>query len=799
MSEIWQDVRFALRLLRRERAFTTSAIFVLGIGIGINNMFFTILYAHTMRGLPIAGADRIVFISTFDDRSPDRAVSYADFLAIRGSQGLADVAAFTSAPVTIAGHSRAAERLDASFVSANAFALVGAAPERGRGFRPEDDGDGGGPVALLGAAVWRARFGGDEGILGQAILVNGAPVTVVGIAPDATGLPTAGDLWMTLRHAPGALAQPRDIRTLRLIGRMKDGTGVDGVRAEVEGIVDRLTREGSPANRNLRARVVPINERYFGRLGDPAWRAFIAASILVALISCANAANLMIARFGRRARELAIRASIGAQRGRIFRQLLIEGIVLAAAGGIVGLGVSLAGVQVFRTAIPERTLPYWVHYTVDARVLAALIAVSMTTVVLFAVLPAIRASTPDLNSVLKDAGRAGPTERSTGRWSTAFLVAEFALTVVLLAQVVVSFRASGPSEPSDRVLDTRSVVTATVTVPAAKYATAAQRLELVRRLQERVATLPGVAAVSAASAAPLSGAAEARLQGPNNDSLGPARTVTIEPRYFETLAVPLRRGRDFTAGDGESGQVHAIVNERFADRFFAGRDPIGQRIALAAGEAPSDVVTIIGVAANVRQRPLPEADPIVYLPYRASAPSNIVLMVRGRIDVAALAPLLRREVLALDPLLPMFRIQTLSDVVRNAQWNARLSHRLVLMITFIAVALSTVGLYAVTAHGVARRTQEIGVRMALGARPRQVLMVVVRRVLLQVTLGFAAGIVCTLAWERMFSSGRVDLSIVNPAALAAIAATLVVAALIACYVPARRAIHLDPVAAIRGE
>jgi putative ABC transport system permease protein len=797
---LMQDIRFALRLLRRDRGFAATAIFVLAVGIGVNNMFFTILYAHTLRGLPIAGADRILYISTFDDRSPDRAMSYEDFTTIRDTaRGLEAVAAFTTAPITIGGDSRAAERLDAAFVSANAFDVIGASPVRGRGFVSADDGGGAAAVAMIGARVWRSRYGGDAAIVGTSILVNGAPATIVGIAPDESGLPANGEIWLTLGQAPGLVAQPRDVRTLRLLGRMREGARVADVRAEIEGIVNRLSREYAPANRGLRARVIPIDEQYFGRLSHPAWRAFIAASCLVALISWANVANLMLARSVRRARELAIRASLGASRARLVRQMIIEGCVLAAAGGAAGFVVSLLGVQIFKTAIPERVLPYWIHYSVDGRVIAALILVSMVSVVAFALLPAVRVSKPDVNGVLKDGGRAGAGDRTTGRWSTAFLVAEFALAVVLLAQLVVNFRTQAPTVPSDRALDTRAIVTAAVAAPTAKYANPLPRTELFARLQDRVRAIPGVTAVSIASAPPLSGAPEARLQIAGGD-VGSVRSVVIGSGYFETLRVPLVRGRDFTEEDGR-GQPAAIVNEQFVSRFLAGRDPIGQQIALTAGDAgkAADMLTIIGVANNVRQRAVPEPDPMVYLPYRATAPANVVLLTRSSIDPAALVPLLRKEVLALDPDLPVYRIQTMADVMRNAQWNARVSQRLILLITFIAIALSTVGLYAVTAHGVNQRRQEIGVRMALGAQPRQVLMIVARRVVLHLVLGLAAGIVCTLAWQRMFTTERLDLSIMEPGALGTIAATLTIAALIACYIPARRAIRLDPVTAIRGD
>jgi putative ABC transport system permease protein len=676
----------------------------------------------------------------------------------------------------------------------------------GRGFATEDDRPGAVAVAILQNSVWQSRYGGDPGILGRSMLMNGAPVTVVGVMPDRSGFPSTAEVWLPLRQAPGLTTEKRDGRNLRVLGRVRDGVAMDEARVEIETIVDRLSRDYPATNRNVRARVAPINERFLGRLTDPGWLAFIAAGFLIVIISCANVANLMLAWSIGRARELAIRTSLGATRRRLVWQLLIEGTLLAIMGGAFGMGVSLAGVRLFRSAIPENALPYWMDYSVDWRVMLALASVSIATVFAFALLPAFRASKTDVNRVLKDGGRPGASDRGSRRWTTAFLSAEFALAVVLLAQVVVSFRAAGPPLPSDRALDTRKVTTAAVTLPAATYATPGQRIDAYRRLDERVRTIPGVSSASVATVLPLMGGAESRVdvtssQRAGGGAQGAVRTVAIGSRYFETLNLPLIRGREFDDQDGTPGHAHAIVNERLASQFFADQDPIGKQITVTTGDAAasSQPLTIVGVAANVRQRPVPDPDPLVYLPYQAAPAANMMLLVRSDADPMALVPLLRTQVLALDAGLPVFRIQTMADVSRNAQWTSRLSHRLVLFITFIAVALSTAGLYAVTAYGVRQRTQEIGVRMALGAQPRQVVFGIVRRVLVQLAFGFLAGIAGTIAWQRAFSSGRVDLTVTEPRSLAAIAATLAVAAFIACFVPARRATRLDPVAAIRGD
>ena len=798
-----QDVRFAGRLLTRDRGFATTAVAVLAIGIGVNNMFFTILNAHTIRGLPIAEAGRIVYISTFDDRNRDRGVSFPEFLDLReSSKSLAAVAAFSTAPAVVAGDGFAADRLTATFLSSNAFDLLGIDAQFGRGFTPADDAAASTPVVLLGNALWQTRYGGDPRALGRTILVNGTLSTIVGVVPDRSGFPTTADIWLPLRLAPGFAARDRDLRDLRALARLGDGVPLTKAAAEVDIILGRSIQSNPKADQKMRARATLVDQQFFGRLTDPAWKAFIAAGFLVVLISCANVANLMLAHSIGRAREFAIRTSLGASRRRILRQLLIEGVVLAGAGAIVGFGVSLASVRVFRSAIPANALPYWMDYSVDARVIAALVLVALCTVVLFALLPALQASKADVNAILKEGGR--PAGGRGSQWPTVFLTAEFALAVVLLAQTVANVRDASPPLASDRAIDTREVITAALTLPSPNKSTE-ERIERYELVSERIRTLPGVTSVSMASALPLTGGAEASLQvvgtRHSTDAVGSVRTVLIAPGYFRTLGVDLLHGRELTANDGTAASPVCIVNERFAEKFFPGVSPLGQQVALAAANSgvPSEPVAVIGVAADIRQRPSRDPEPIVYLPYKTAPPVTLSVLLRINTDPAPVVALLRNAILTVDPSMPVYRIQAMSEVVREADWNRRLSYVLVIFITFVAVALSTVGLYAVTAHGVSRRSQEIGLRMALGARASAVLMIVVRRVLFQLSLGLVAGILCTIAWQRMFGSANTGEKAFAAVSLAEVAATLLVVAAVACFVPARRALRLDPVAAIRGD
>jgi putative ABC transport system permease protein len=799
-----QDVRFAARLLTRDRGFAVTAALVLGVGIGVNNMFFTIVNAHTIRGLPVSRASRIVYVSTSDDRNRDRGLSFPDFLDLRDrASSFVGLSAFTTAPAIVAGDGSPADRFTATFLSANAFELIGVRPVMGRGFVTADDRPGSPPVVMLGHAVWQSRYGSDPQSLGRSILVSGTPTTIVGVVPDRSGFPTTADIWLPLRLAPGFSPQARQVRNLRVLGRVRDDVPTAKAIAEVETIVDRSS-PNADSGQNVRARVLPVDEEFFGRLTDPAWMAFIAAGFLVMLISCANVANLMLAHSTGRAREFAIRTSLGANRRRILRQLLIEGIVLAGAGAVVGLGISMASVRLFRSAIPPNALPYWVDYSVDARVIAALVLVSLFAVLLFALLPALHASRADVSAVLKEGGRPG-TGRRTRRWTTVFLSAEFALAVVLLSQTVVSIRDASPRLPSDRTLDTRAVITATITLPDAKT-TPQERVGLFRLLIGRVQALPGVASASLANALPLTGGAEAsvsvRSASPSTaNAVGTVRVVLIGPAYFRTLGVPLIQGRDFTESEGTPASPVTVVNARFAEKFLTGANPLGQQIAIAPDDAaaPSDPLTIVGVAADVRQRASSDPEPVVYLPYQAAPPTTLALLLRIDSDASRVVPLLRNAVMKIDPDLPVYRIQTMAEVLRNADWNRRLSHVLVSFITLISVALSTVGLYAVTAHGVSQRTQEIGVRMALGARSSAVVLLVFRRVLAQLACGFVAGVVCTIGWLRMFGSPGADSRATDSGSLAAVAATLALAAAIASFFPARRAARVDPVVAIRGD
>jgi putative ABC transport system permease protein len=806
LDTIAQDVRFACRVLIRDRGFAATAILVLAVGIGVNNMMFTLIYGSTLRGLPIEQPSRVLHVSTFDQRFPDRALSYPEFDDLRrDARSFSGLAAFVNTPVAVGDERRAPERFDGTFLTANAFAVAGTAPAVGRGLTAEDDRPGAPPVVVLGARAWLGRYGGDPSVLGRTILVNGAPATVVGVMPDPSRFPSTAEAWLPLSQMPGLAMEKRDARTLRVFGRLRDDVSIADARAEVEAIVERAAREHPESSEGLKARVVPIHDRFFGSATQPTWLAFITASVLIVVVSCANTANLLLSRSVLRAREIAIRGSLGASRRRIVGQLLIESAVLAALGGTLGLAVSLGAAGVFRSTIPERSMPYWFDYTMDAKVFGALVVVSFLSVLVFGLVPALQASKADVNRVLKDGGRSGIRAGGTRRLTAVFLTAEIALTVILLAQAVVSARNDGNELASDALLETTELLTASVSLPVAQYPTPGQRHDFYTRVIAQVAAIPGVTSASMTSALPRQGSTpqsldiegEARAPGEKAPTVA---TVSIGSRYLETLGIPLQRGRAFNPDDGLPGREYVIVSQRFADTYFAGADPLGRRIRLAMANAPAATQVphaIIGVTSNVRQQSVPGAEAIVYLPAAGAPPSVASLVVRSSLDAGGLTQSLRAAVMRVNPNLPLYRVMTLAAAIRETQWAGRVSYGLITMLTAIALGLSIAGLYAVTMYAVGQRTQEIGLRMALGARPGEIRRLILRHTCLQVGLGLVLGLAGSIAWDAAFSSGRVELKLVNPDVLIPIAALLAGATVAACLIPVRRATRVDPVDALR--
>jgi putative ABC transport system permease protein len=538
----------------------------------------------------------------------------------------------------------------------------------------------------------------------------------------------------------------------------------------------------------------------------------------VLLIACANVANLLLSRATNRAREISVRVSLGASRWRVVRQLLMESVLLSAIAGLGGLGIAMIGIRLFDRATADVGRPYWIQFTMDGTVFGFFALVCLGTGILFGLAPALHASKTDVNEVLKEGGRSGTAGVRARRWTGALMVAELVLTVVLLAGAGFMMRNFVTMYRLDLGIDTSRLLTTNLALPDRKYPSLEQRLAFYERLQERLKGNPRIEAVTVASNIPLQGgflrrldvegrAVDPSVQKPN------VTMLTVDPRYFTTLGMALQRGRDFADEDGMTGREAAVINQRFAALHFPNEDPLGRRITLSIdlqGGAPpqggipvSLTATVVGIVPNLRQRDfqLPDPDPIAYLPFRTDPRGFMNLIVRSSGDPNLMTPILREEVRAVDADLPLFNIRTMDDQLAQARWPFRVFGAMFAIFALIALVLSAVGLYAVTAYAVSQRTQEIGVRMALGAQSHEVAWLFLRRALSQLAIGLTLGIAGAFGVGLLFSQTEllVQNSAGDPITLGGIALLLAAVAGLACVVPAQRATRLDPLVALRRD
>jgi predicted permease len=791
-------------MLFKDWAFTCLAVLVLASGIGVNNTLFTIAAAVCLRGVPIDAPDRVMFLATRDTRDRPRGLSHADFVDARGAMpALESIAAFTAAPIALADEGHVAARFIGAFVSANALTVIREQPILGRSFRAEDDTASAPPVVILSHGVWSQRFGGDASVIGRAVRINGVPTTVIGVMRAGFQFPSNASVWQPLARLPNLATSPRDARTLGVMGRLVDGGTEAQAKAQADALAARLARDYARTNEGIRMTLVPINERFSGRITDPAWLAFVTVGLLALLIACANVANLLLSRAIKREREFAIRVSLGASRTQIVRQLLAESALLAAAAAAVGFPLSVGALRLFASALPEGAFPSWVRFTMDGRVFLVLAGACAASVLLFGLVPALHTSRIDRSGLLKEGGTWSTGGIRTRRLTAVFLTVEFAVTFILLSYVAVTVQSFRRLQQADLVIDPSNLLTGWVSLPGQRYRTADDRVAFYDSLTERLAAVPGVSSSALASALPFEGAAgrQLRLEGAADDGAQRPTVwmVAVDAGYFKTLQLPVVQGRAFTSRDGTAGNDAAIVNERFAALFFHGESPLGRRIQTPATDTDTvPWLTIVGVSPTVRQRDAVDPDPVVYVPQRAAAPPLTALIVRTPADPARLTSALREQLRTLDPDLPLYRPMTMAEVLDESRWVARLSGVMISIIAVIALAIACVGLYAVTAHAVSQRTAEIGVRLALGAQSAHVQWLMLRRIIMQLAAGTLLGLASTYAWQKAFLVERPDRNLMQPLLLVVVAAVLAGFAIAGSVWPVRRATRVDPVIALRS-
>jgi predicted permease len=831
LQDSTQDFKFGLRVLVKDRRFSAAAIIALALGIGVNNSVFTIMNAALFRPLPFEKSEELVSIRLTDGKEDSPlgggfGVSYADYLDwTRASTSFEGLMADQAGTVNLSEASRPAERLRGAYVTANTLRLLRVSPLLGRGFLAEDQSAGAATVAMISHDLWQSRYGGDPDVIGAAIRINGTPAAIVGVMPPQFGYPMMPQIWQPITAMPRFDLSDRKARVLNVAARLNRGVDAGQARLELQTLNAQIAQAYPDSHQGLQVDLGLMHDAHAG--GRQAWvilGTLMAAVTLVLLIACANVASLMLARTVQRSREIALRASLGASRWRIVRQLMIECLLISACAALGGLALSrylahlmAVAFNVYDVSAPGGTVkPYWVDISIDAITMAFIGFLSLAVSVVVGVIPAWHVSKANANDVLKDGGRGsgGGTSRAR-RLTGALLIGQLALTVMLLTGAGLLARNFFRLYFTDLVVDTTGVVTMRIVLPPAKYATVDKQRQFVRMLDDRLQEVRPFSAVALGSDIPLQplgfGTRTLVIEDrpwPQGEQPPTVFSVSTGPRYLETLRIPVVLGRGFSAADELSGQEGVIVNQRFAMKFFPDGAALGKRVRLTAPNIPPDrspAYTIVGVA-----RALPNffrfraSEPVVYVPINAdpgpqTAVSVIVRTADSTAGKTAAASALRELVSALDPDLPVFGIQTLDDAVAMGRYSPQVIGSWFATIALIALVLATVGLYALTAHSVAQRTHEIGVRMALGAEARQVMWLFVRRTIVQLAIGVTVGVAMTVAISRTVGAFFSDTNPRDPVTLVSVCTLLIVVSLCATVLPSRRAARIDPSSTLRGD
>lgn len=799
------DLRFALRTFRRSPAFTTVIVLILAIGIGANTAMFTLVSDILLKPLPSPDGHRIMHVGTSNvsKEAAIAGVSYPEFLDWRAqSRSFFDLALVQYASFNVSDGVTAAEPLDAARVTANSFRTLRVGPVLGRDFRTGEDRPGAPPVVILGYGVWMRRYGGDPGVIGKAIRVDEAPATVIGVMPEGMKFPMAAEIWMPLIQT--AEFRSRELRRFEAFGRLRDGVSIDEARAEFDILGRRLETEYPDTNRGVRPVITPYTQRAVQgqmRLILALLQGMVA---FLLLIVCANAANLLLSRSLSRAQEISIRRALGASRATLVRQLLVESIAYAALGGTLGLLLAYWGVRAFDVAVAGTGRPYWLTFGMDYRVFGFFAAVVALTGVAFGLAPALHSLRADVNAHLKSGGRANSGARSVHRLASTFVVAQLALTLILLVGFGLVGRSIVNIYRRATGFDTESVLTMRIHVPAGRY----QRAEGVRRLQERLLSdlrrLPKVTGAAIASHLPLGGSREGPVE-PEGYSLPDgkpiqAASLTVSADYFRTFGIRIVAGREFLESDGAPGQENVIVNQRFAAQYWRGQQALGKRLRITSGEK-AGWFTVAGISADVRQNNGSgrETSPVVYVPSRSAPDRAFLIALRTAVAPGTLSDTVRKEIRAIDPDLPVTSVMSMAEIVRLAHWPHRVFGTMFAIFGLVAAALAGLGMYSVMAYSVGMRKQEIGLRIAVGATGSNIRRMVIARGLRQVALGLVIGCLGAVVITRALGAILAGVSSVDPVTFGGAAALQTAIALLACWLPARRASRIEAIQALRHD
>lgn len=808
MQALWQDLRYGVRMLYKNRGFTSVALLALALGIGANTAIFSVVNAVLVRPLPFPESDRLVRLyekeTDADAAVPSERleVAPANFLDWqRQSRTLPEIAAWGDEEQALANAGQA-EPVRAAFVSANFLSVLGVSPLRGRGFTSEDDQPGHDSVAVLSFGLWQRRFGGDPHLVGQQVHLDGSQYTVVGIMPAGFQYPRGAEIWTPLALNANQ-TQMREAHFLQVIARRRADVSLAQVRVEMETIAGALAQQYPATNKNWTLNVVPLLEDEVGKVRST-MLLLLGAVGLVLLIACANVSSLLLARGTTRQAEITVRAALGASRGRIVRQLLTESALLAGLGGSLGLLLALWGTDALLAFSPAE-IPRLQTVSVDYRVLGFTLAITLLTGLIFGLVPALQAARFDLNESLKEGGRGTANNPAHRRIFGALVVAEIALALVVLVGAGLLLNSFLRLQRVELGIQAPNVLTVEVNLPAARYSgndSRAQRLNFYGQVIPRIQALPGVVSVGAIDSLPLSGSQRGWTFRKEGQNLAPSerpvagfQVATTD--YFRAVGIRIRRGRAFTEADRDGAPPVALINESFARRYYPNENPLGQRIIIRNRPQACEIV---GVVNDVRHfGPDKDPAPEMYMPYNQFAIGTLPLVVRTKSEPEALAGAVRKEIEAVDPDVAVSKVRTMTQMMSAALAEWRFALLLLGMFAATALLLAAIGIYGVMAYAVTRRRHEFGVRMALGAQAQDLMKLVIKEGMTLALVGVAIGLAASFALTRLLRTLLFGVSATDPLTFGVIAALLTGVALLACWIPAWRATKVDPMVALRCE
>jgi len=797
------DLRFALRMILSHRLFSAAVVATLALGIGLNTMIFTLVNAALFKPVPVSGGAKLVSIRSSDPKQSGNdtiRVSYPDFRDYRAqNSSLSSLEGATDEEGILSETGIPPQAYQMEHVSAGFFEMLQMQPVLGRGFLPSDDKPGAAPVAVMGYGIWKDRYASSPNVLGRQVRINGKPATIVGVMPKGFKFPTNIDMWAPL--VPTADLEKRDNRSLALFAMLKPDVGSVQASVDLGGIARRLAAQ-YPENKGIGVTVETFHERYNGGGIRMIFLLMMAAVGFVLLIACANVANMMLSRAMLRQREMSIRSALGASRWRVARQLLIESVMLSTLGGVMGLALAWLGVHWFDLSTQNVGKPYWVVFTMNYAVFGYFAGLCILSGLLFGTAPALRFSRVDVNEVLKDGARSAGRLRG-GRLASLLVVFQFALTLVLLTGAGVFVHSLLQSLKANQSVPAEQITTARIDVSEEHYKDADAQQRFYDQLLPRLKALPGVTHVALASNLPGLGAASRDIEIEHSTGDDPAHRPAVSfvvqaPGYLDAINLPLLLGRDFNELDGTANHKAAILTRQCAEHFWPGQLAIGKRFRFYDEKnKPSDWITVIGVSADIVQELNEKApNPLMFIPLRQEGWNGLALLIRSSDNPIAAV---RATVQNLDQDLPLRDVYTLPQAIQHQQWYLHLFSKIFGGFALIALLMAAVGIYAVLAQATNSRTQEIGVRMALGASTRNIVALVMRRGLWQIVAGLGLGLAAAWPAARLMANLPIGVSPSDPLVFLIVASLLAIVGVLACWIPAHRAAALDPVKAIRYE